>query len=67
MYLKAFRFICYTLVALVVGFLVGDEVSQRIERMQLRTSCYELQAAQIPMMNDYIDFRIKQMCRINIP
>jgi hypothetical protein len=35
--------------------------------MQLRATCYESQVAQLPMMNDYLDFRIKQICRINIP
>jgi len=65
--MKLVKVISYSLVALILGYLVGDEVSQRMERTQLRSACYQLQVAQIPMMNDYIDFRIKQMCRINIP
>lgn len=65
--LDLFKFLCYTLIALIVGFFVGDELCQRIERMQLRATCYQSQAAQLPMMNDYLDFRIKQICRINIP
>ena len=65
--MKLVKVISYSLVALILGYLVGDEVAQRMERTQLRSACYQLQVAQIPMMNDYIDFRIKQMCRINIP
>lgn len=65
--LNALKFFCCAVLVLIVSFIVGDELHQRIERMELRNICYESQATQLSVINDYLDFRIKQMCRINIP
>lgn len=61
------RFIPAALFALIIGLLIGDELSQRYERMRMRSFCYSLQTSHLEQVDELMDFRIRHMCRINIP
>ena len=59
--------ISYALLIAGGGYVLGDEIAQRLERATMRSACYGLQVAQIPQMNDLVELSIRHKCRVNIP
>lgn len=66
--LKLVKGIAYLLLCAVGGFIVGDELADRLERSNLRSACHEEMAAKIGQEPNkeqalYISFQ----CRSAIP
>lgn len=38
--LKVSQLVCYVVLAGMVGYIIGDEIHQRVTRMKLRDACY---------------------------
>jgi hypothetical protein len=66
-FLTGLKVLCYSLLTAGVGFVLGDEIGQRLERANMRAACYEMQATQFPALDDLIEMSIRYKCRVNIP
>lgn len=66
--LKVLRLVCLTVLWGIGGFLLGDELANRLERNEMRSACYKEMAAQIQgKPDDMQDLFIRFQCRSNIP
>lgn len=66
-FLPAFKAFAYVLLAGGAGFVLGDEISQRVQRAKMRNACYEVQAQQAMEMDEMTELAIQYRCRVNIP
>lgn len=65
--MKFITWILGILLALGASFIAGDEISQRLERMELRHACYKMQSAKFPQINKSTELMIIYQCRSAIP
>lgn len=66
--LKVLQFVCYLAVAGMVGYVIGDEIHQRMTRQKLREVCYnqalERAGGKVDELGDLV---ITFQCRNAIP
>ena len=66
--LKIARLICFVILCGIGGFILGDEFSERLERANFRSACYEEMVARMGQKPDEMqDLYIRFQCRANIP
>ena len=63
-----FKFLYYTVLGGAIGYLIGDEIQNRMQRAHLRQLCYIQQADELPdSPNEMQDAVIQYRCRNAIP
>jgi hypothetical protein len=66
--IHAVKLLCYVGIAAAMGYLLGDEIQNRMQRTSLRHFCYVQQADELPdSPNELEDAVIQYRCRNAIP
>ncbi len=62
------RSLSFAIIALVIGAIAADELMNRLERQEMRSSCYENSSASLAEKpNPMQDIMIRFQCRNAIP